>query len=216
MKAQTRKTNKHKIIARTSFNQRLKGVALAEKDRSLFNQTCQSRQNLHNWKKQKEVICKLPAQVCRSKNYLLTDETDSRKTGLFPVEQEKLVQLIKKRRMEGEPVSTIWARTKMRHLCKADKPAGYDPEKHKFTEHWCTNFLDRKGLSVRCKTNVKKSFIFQRLHKKDNYTWYCVYKLADDPISSESESSSGEDEEEEEVSTDNESENIITSGSESE
>ena len=45
---------------------------MAEKDYDSFLTACQSRQNLSNWKKQKDAILKLPAEKQRSKNYSLT------------------------------------------------------------------------------------------------------------------------------------------------
>ena len=45
----------------------------------------------------------------------------------------------------------------MKFICEQEKPASYNSEKHKFTDHWFTNFLNRQGLSIRKKTN-KKNF----------------------------------------------------------
>ncbi len=72
------------------------------------------------------------------------------------------------------------------------------------------NFWERHYLSVRRKTNIRKTSVFNRLHKINNFKYYAIYKLADDPISSESEESSSEED-----SSDSESD-IITSASESE
>ena len=71
----------------------------------------------------------------------------------------------------------------MKFHCNTDKPSGYDPEKNKFKKKWCYNFLDRKGLSIRRKTNKKKQSVFEKLHKIKNYLHYIVYELADDDIS---------------------------------
>ena len=88
----------------------------------------------------------------------------------------------------------------MKFHCNTDKPSGYNQEKHKFGKHWCYNFLDRKGLSIRRKTNKKKLSIFEKLHKIKNYHHYCVYELVDDDISSEESSSDSESEEEDDDS----------------
>ena len=208
-KKKKKKTNKGKIIPRTTLDQRFRCVKMSKKD---FKNTGKSRANLSNWKKQMPAICKLPIQDRRSKNYLLQKEDDTRKTGLFPKQQEKLKDDFAERRARGEAVSTVWLRMHMKFICNRDKPAGYDPQKHKFGDCWCNNFLDRKGLSVRRRTNKKKTSVFQRLHKINNYKYYTVFKLADDPISS----SESESEESESESEDSEEEDVVTTASESE
>ena len=110
----------------------------------------------------------------------------------------------------------------MKYHCNKDKPAGYDPQKHKFLKHWCYNFLDRKGLSIRRKTNKKKVSIFEKLHKIKNYHHFTVFELADADISSasSSEESASEESSSQESSVESESEEenseFITSEEESE
>ena len=83
----------------------------------------------------------------------------------------------------------------MKKHCKADKPSGYDPKKNKFTQTWVKKFMQREGLSVRRATNRKKTTIWEKIHKVENYHWYVLYKMTDDPISEISESDSEYDEE---------------------
>ena len=71
----------------------------------------------------------------------------------------------------------------MKEVCASDKPVGYDPEKDKFKHRWVQKFMKRKKLSVRKATNKKKKSIWERLHKIHNFHHFCVYELADDPIS---------------------------------
>ena len=83
----------------------------------------------------------------------------------------------------------------MKRHCDKDKPSGYNPKKDKFTQTWVRKFMKRQGLSIRRKTNRKKTFIWKRIHKIENYHWFTIYKLSDDPISEISESDSEYDEE---------------------
>ena len=87
-------------------------------------------------------------------------------------------------------------RVKMKQFCLQDKPTNFDPQKHVFSEHWASNFMDRHNFSVRRVTNVKKEIIWERLHKVHNYHWYTQYQMATEDISDISES---EEEEEDEV-----------------
>ena len=50
-------------------------------------------------------------------------------------------------------------------------------------------------MSIRLKTNKKKTSVFERMHKIQGYRWYCVYQMAFAPISSEEEESSTSEEE---------------------
>ena len=55
--------------------------------------------------------------------------------------------------------------------------------------------MTRHHLAIRRKTNKKKTSVFHRLHKIQNYHFYCVFKLADSDISdTETESSTEETE----------------------
>ncbi len=71
-------------------------------------------------------------------------------------------------------------------------PAGFDPSKDKFGKCWVQKFTDRKDLSVRRATNIKKDSVFEKLHKVHRYHWWTQFRLGDDPISSESECSDDE------------------------
>ena len=50
-------------------------------------------------------------------------------------------------------------------------------------------------MSIRRKTNKKKTSIFERMHKVQGFRWYSVYQMAFAPISSEEEESSTSEEE---------------------
>ncbi len=136
----------------------------------------------------------LTEEKLRSTTYQIQKEDDVRKTGKFPAQQGKTYNAILRRRYAGKPVSTNWIRDKMSEYCDSEKPNGYDPQKDKFKQHWDTNFMKRKHLSVRVSTNKKTKSIWERLHKVHNFHHYCVYDLADDPISDieESEGDSNE------------------------
>ena len=124
----------------------------------------------------------------RSTTYHIQKKDDIRLTGKFPAQQAKTFNHIMGRRYKGKPVSTIWIREKMKDICDSDKPNGYNPEKDKFGHTWVTKFMKRKKLSVRRSTNKKTKSIWERLHKIHNFHHYCVYELADDPISDMEES----------------------------
>ena len=43
--------------------------------------------------------------------------------------------------------------------------------------------MDRNNFSVRRVTNIKKTTVWERLHKIHNYHWYTQYKMATEAIS---------------------------------
>jgi len=107
----------------------------------------------------------------------------------------------------------------MTHHCKIDNPATYDPLKNKFGCHWVNLYMFRHHLSIRRKTNKKKTSVFQRLHKIKNYHYFCVYMLADCSISDTESESSETEESEEETSSDSSSKDegeVTTDDSDSE
>ena len=63
------------------------------------------------------------------------------------------------------------------NICKKDKPPGYDPKRHKFTNHWKDNFCRRFHISVQQKTNNKAKSVYERIHKIKNYHYYVIYLL---------------------------------------
>ena len=128
---------------------------MGEHNRNAFDKTGQSRTQLSLWRKQVSEIEKLPVIKQKTSNYLLLKEDDIRKTGLFSKQQKKVEDEIHSKRQKGDSVSTLWVRARMKFHCNKDKPSGYDPEKHKFTKKWCKNFMDRKDLAIRRKTNKK-------------------------------------------------------------
>ena len=54
---------------------------------------------------------------------------------------------------------------------------GYDPKRHKFTNHWKDNFCRRFHISVQQKTNNKAKSVYERIHKIKNYHYYVIYLL---------------------------------------
>ena len=128
-------------------------------------------------------------------NLFLKKQDDPRLTGYIPRQQNKLVRRITKRRGKGKPCSTKWIRNEMFIICKEDMPPGFDPSnKKQFGSRWCDDFMDRKGLSVRRRTNKKKTSVFERLHMIHGYHAYTQYQMAFAEISSEEEESSSTDE----------------------
>ena len=55
--------------------------------------------------------------------------------------------------------------------------------------------MNREDMSIRRKTNKKKTSVFERMHKVQGYRWYCVYQMPFAVISSEEEESSTSEEE---------------------
>ena len=79
---------------------------------------------------------------------------------------------------------------------KPPRPHGFDPiNLNQFGKQWVNRFMKRQDMSVRRKTNKKKTSVFERMHKIQGYRWYCVYQMAYAPISSEEEESSTSEEE---------------------
>jgi len=118
------------------------------------------------------------------------DKTDSRVTGKYPLQQEKVLDQILERREYGKAVSTVSISKRMRKQCEKDLPIGYDSAKDKFKSTWSNKFMKSHGLSVRRGTNIKGTSIFERRHRIENYHWWVQFGMRLDPISSESESES--------------------------
>ena len=87
-------------------------------------------------------------------------------TGAFPQQQLKVLKRLTKRRGIGKHASTKWMRNEMFIVCKEDRPEEFDASKtSQFGPQWVTNYQDRLDLSVRSRTNKKKTSVFERLHK---------------------------------------------------
>ena len=100
----------------------------------------------------------------------------------------------KKKTLLFEP-KPKWIRNEMFFICKEDMPPGFDPSnKKQFGSRWCDDFMDRKELSVRRRTNKKKTSVFERLHMIHGYHAFTQYKMAFAENSSEEEESSSTDE----------------------
>ena len=139
---------------------------------------------------------KRSVQELRSKNYFSKKEDDPSLTGVFPIQQLKTLKKLEKRQCLGKPVSTKWIRNDFFLTCKKDQPSGFDPSKtSQFGPQWIKNYKRKHGLSVRRRTNKKKTSVFQRLHKIHGYHAHCQYDMAFAEISSEEEESSSESEE---------------------
>ena len=146
---------------------------------------------ISRWKKQEADLLKRPIKELQSKNYFLKKESDVRLTEVFPQQQMKTLRKLEKRRGQGKPVSTKWIRNTMFLTCVQDRPPKFDPsKKSQFGPQWVSNYQDSHDLSVRRRTNKKKTSVFERLHKIHGFHAYCQYDIAFDEISSEEEESS--------------------------
>ena len=148
------------------------------------------RTTVQYWEKTESKLRSQTQEKLRSTNYFIHNENDYRITGQFPKQQKKTFDDIKERRFHGKPVSTKWIRRRMKYHCETDKPQGYTSTKNKFKEHWVKKYMKRHQLSIRRKTNIKKKSIWERLHKIENYHHFCIYRVADAEISSETPSDS--------------------------
>ena len=116
--------------------------------------------------------------------------------GVFPEQQKKLKKAIIRRRGLGLRCSTTWIGNQMFHICKEDMPVGFDSSKiSQFGKRWVNRFMESEDLSIRCKTNKKKTSVFDRMHKIQGYRWYSIYQMPFAPISSEEEESSSSEQE---------------------
>ena len=175
----------------TSGAQRLKALKLHREDPK---SNYAPRYSISRWKKQEEDLLKRPAQELRSKNYFLKKEDDTRLIGVFPIQQLKTLKKLVKRRCKGKPVSTKWIQNAFFITCKQDLQPGFDPSNtSQFGSKWCQNYKRRQGLSVRRRTNKKKTSVFERLDKIHGYHAYCQHDMAFAEISSEEEESSAEE-----------------------
>ena len=53
---------------------------------------------------------------------------------------------------------------------KPPRPHGFDPKNlNKFGKNWVNRFMKRQDMSVRRKTNKKKTSVFERMHKIQGY-----------------------------------------------
>ena len=80
-------------------------------------------------------------------------------------------------------------------LQNEDKPDGYADYRARFgrifSSRWVNTFMKRHGLSIRKPTNRKKTDVFQRMHKIENYTHYTIYEMGLDPPSDVSDEGRG-------------------------
>ena len=149
---------------------------------------------ISRWKKQEADLLKRPIKELQSKNYFLKKESDVRLTGVFP-QQVKTLRKFEKRRGQGKAVSTKWIRNTMFLTCVQDRPPKFDPsKKSQFGPQWVSNYQDRHDLSVRRRTNKKKTSVFERLHKIHGFHACCQYDTVFDDISSVEEDSSSSEE----------------------
>ena len=66
----------------------------------------------------------------------------------------------------------------MKQICGEDKPTGYDPTAHKFTNMWSACFCKRWQISCQRKTNKKSKSALERVHLVANFHYYAIYKYA--------------------------------------
>ena len=154
---------KGKMKKHTSGAQRLKDLKLHREDPK---SNYAPPYVISRWKKQEADLLKRPMKELQSKNYFLKKESDVRLTGVFPQQQVKTLRKLEKRRGQGKPVSTKWIRNTMFLTCVQDRPPKFDPsKKSQFGPQWVSNYQDSHDLSVRRRTNKKKTSVFERLHK---------------------------------------------------
>ena len=194
-----KKTNAGKILTRATGVQRLNAVKALNNRKGTVSEVAEKLghgpRKLRRWNKQAESLKRLPIQDLRSKNYFLFAAEDYRKFGYFPKQQEKVLDVYDERRMCGKPVSTVWLRRKMTQFCNEDKPDGYADYRARFgrifSSRWVNTFMKRHGLSIRKPTNRKKTDVFERMHKIQNYSHYTIYEMGLDPPSDVSDEEDG-------------------------
>ena len=183
---------KGKMKVHISGAQRLNALKLHREDPK---SSYAPRYQISRWKKQEKDLLKRPVQELRSKNYFLKKEDDTRLTKVFPIQQLKTLKKLEKRRGQGKPVSTKWIRNDFFLTCKEDLPPGFDSSNtSQFGPQWVQNYKRWQGLSVRRRTNKKKTSVFERLHKIHGFHAYCQFDMVFAEISSEEEESSSEKE----------------------
>ena len=162
--------------------------------------TCFGIRSLQRWKKQEPQLREMPKYKLRGRMRIR-----QKGVGKFPRVELSLLEEIK-RRFKADPCSQNWIKSRMKQLCNEMKPKNYDPEKDKLRDTWVQGFFERKGLSMRVRTNQKKETVWQRWHKLQNYQHFIIYRMRNKPISDiESDTSSEECEtssEESETSSD--------------
>ena len=96
----------------------------------------------------------------------------------FPKSEKRLVRKFRKLRKVGVSVSGPYLRAKMLQYVKQEKNA--DPNKvksFKASNMWLRGFMERKGISVRARTNKKNRSAVKRSRLVRNWHWNIMYKL---------------------------------------
>ena len=101
-----------------------------------------------------------------------------RRNGKFFPQQSELFRRFNARRQRGGKVTYQWLRIKMKFICEAQKPNGYDKEKHKFTNRWARAFCKRWGISSQRRTNIKSKSALEKIHLVSNFLYYIIYIVA--------------------------------------
>ena len=107
---------------------------------------------------------------------------DQRLIGKCFTQQQKVYNMYRYRRDNGQPCDSMWFKIEMKRICEKDKPEGYDPKVDKFTDKWKAQFIKRWKISVQKKTNNKSKSVLERIHQVKNYHYYTIYKAAVDPL----------------------------------
>ena len=92
----------------------------------------------------------------------------SKVLGKYFAQQQKVYNMYRYRRDNGQPCDSMWFKIEMKRICEKDKPEGYDPKVDKFTNKWKAQFIKRWKISVQKKTNNKSKSILERIHKVKN------------------------------------------------
>ena len=99
--------------------------------------------------------------------------------GYYKEHEQRLYQMYRQRRDNGNKVTHLWLQTQMRHLLLADPPEDWDPAANTLTDKWCAGFCLRKKITLQRKTNHKSLSIYQRIHLVGNYQYWTIYLMAD-------------------------------------
>ena len=99
-------------------------------------------------------------------------------TVLFPKSEKKLIKKFRQFRKVGVPVSGPYLQAKMLQYVAKEKDA--DPKKvkaFKASAMWLQGFMQRKGISVRTRTNKKSRSAIKRSRLMRNWHWNIMYNL---------------------------------------
>lgn len=131
-----------------------------------------SPSTIYRWARKLKILHKYTKQEVRKSSFNKINEL-----GVFPKQQEKVHKKYKKRRANGNKVSNHWLIATMRQTCLKDKPPGFNPSRHIFTNKWARGFRKRKGISLQKRTNNKAKSLLEKIHLIQNYHQWLIYSF---------------------------------------